>query len=402
MQCPWCHGKNILTILVMLICHTQGAMASALTASPKARRMETGITAVRCEMAPDGSWSAWIDGNGGVLHAPPAGVTVSVPPGAVPVPTEFRLSAVEGRPSLRLSSDGSSEAVAVSRLVTLQPSGATFAKPVSIRLPHCLADGDVTILVADDGGSNVREMPLDCVTDMAETSVTFQTYHFSSFQAVTLCTAALAGLSLYGLYACGKTKLGLECVFDRTTRICRVNCRRVDYGAKLELKSGCELSEEFPMVVSKPFQRICYQILPLKSDDACEEKILPFPRGSYNEPGCIDIPDNLHDFRVVAIMMDGEQGTDAASTSHHGADGAQSPSARNQECSKEIGLFKRPLDMSQSPSCPAMQPPHQAFSGCLPHTSTTAQARPSGFCILLSSLPPSVIPSAPKPPSPDL
>ena len=362
--------------------------------------METGITAVRCEMAPEGSWSAWIDGSGGVLHAPPAGVTVAVPPGAVPVPTEFRLSEVEGRPSLRLSSDGSSEAVAVSPLVTLQPSGATFAKPVSIRLPHCLADGDIAILVADDDGSNVRAMPRDCVTDMAETSVTFQTYHFSSFQAVALCTAALTGLSLYGLYAYGKIKLGLECVYDRSRRKCTVNCRRVDYGAKVKLEIG-EHSEESEMVISKPFQRVRYQIYPLESMNSCTEQTTPFPRDTGREVGYIKIPDNLDEFRVVA-MMDGEQGTDAASTSH-----AQSPSARSQEYSREIGMFTRPLDMSQSPSCSTMQPP-QASSGCIPHTSTTAQARPSGFCILLSSLPPSVlpsasvIPSASKPPSPDL
>ena len=361
-------------------------------------------------MAPDGSWSAWIDGNGGVLHAPPAGVTVAVPPGEVPVPTEFRLSAVEGRPSLRLSSDGSSEAVAVSPLVTLQPSGATFAKPVSIRLPHCLADGDISILVADDDGSNVRAMPRDCVTDMAETSVTFQTYHFSSFQAAVAGARKLTGKLSRKLAGKRneKFKLGLECVFDRRTKKCTVNCRKVDLGAKLTLKSGCELSEELEMKIPKrafeSIESIRYQIYPLESNDFCKEKILPFPRLSDSEPGYINIPDNLDEFRVVATMMDGEQGTDAASTSHYAGASMPSPSAWNQEYSREIGLFKRPRDMSPSPSRSPSQL-SQASSGCTSHdhfltpsATSTAQARPSGFSILLSTSPPPVIPTDFQPP----
>ena len=181
-------------------------------ASPQVTRKET---AEPVETAYGGPWWAWIDGNGGALRAPAVGVAVEVPPRAVPAPTEFRLAAVGGHPGLRLSSHGSPEVVAVSPLIALQPSGAIFAKPVSVRLPHWLTDGNMTILVADDDGSNVREMPRDCVTDMAEARVTFQTSHFSCFQAVMLCTAdaldsaVSAALSLYKQYSCGDLQLEL-------------------------------------------------------------------------------------------------------------------------------------------------------------------------------------------------
>jgi len=118
--------------------------------------------------APDTSVSAVIGAGGGSVEGP-AGVTVTIPAGALSEETTITVSAPDsGFPGL--------PAVASSGVVALEPHGLTFALPVTIALPHAENPNDLAVFTSSPGGAWER---LDA--ERLPNELRVQVMHFSFF-----------------------------------------------------------------------------------------------------------------------------------------------------------------------------------------------------------------------------